>query len=507
MPSAPHVVLRNVGKQFAGVQALTDVDLAIERGEIHALVGENGAGKSTLGKLVSGILEPDQGEIDVDGGSVSFRSPRDALAHGITTIAQEISLVPERSVVENVFLGIESHRSGVVTTRQLRARYRELAGSIGFDVPPDIIVRRLRLADQQKVEVMRAIARDARLIVMDEPTAALGYEDSARLLETVRHLKANGKTILYVSHFLEEVLSIADTVSVLRDGRVIRTNRAAGLTASDLITAMLGREMTATFPVKIPPKADAPIAVSVEGLSSASITNVSMAIRSGEIVCLAGLVGSGRSEIIRGIFGADRLTAGTVSLGDDVVTPQSPTAAVRAGIAMLPESRKAQGLLMQRRVGENVVLPHLRSASRRGLLTGAREREVVAPLLERLDVRGIRRRGAVSGLSGGNQQKALFAKWLLRKPRFLMVDEPTRGVDIGAKRSIYELLRSLAADGMPILMASSEIEEVLGLAHRILVVRGGQIVAELPGDVGEDMLMRAAFGAHTEPTREASPNL
>jgi ABC-type sugar transport system ATPase subunit len=497
--------LIGVGKHFGGVQALQGVDLEIEPAEIHALVGENGAGKSTLGKIIAGVHPVDAGEMRVDGHAVSYHSPRAALGDGLTMIAQEISLVPMRTVMENVFLGRESRRAGFVATRELRRRWSELEERTGFGIPPDTVAGELRLADQQKVEILRAIARDARLIVFDEPTASLAADESERLFQIIRTLREQGTAVVYVSHFLEEVLALVDRITVLKDGRLIRTGSAAGETPATLVTSMLGRSLDLTFPEKRFPAADAPTTLAVRGLSSATLVeDVSFEVRAGEIVALAGLVGSGRSEVARAIFGADKRTAGEIVLEGRPIAVRSPREAIRKGIAMLPESRKDQGLIMGRAVRENVTLPHLEEVSRATSVNRGRERRTTQAIIDELDVRGAV--GApVWTLSGGNQQKTMFAKWLMSPPKVLICDEPTRGVDVGAKLGIYELLARLAASGMAVLVISSEQEEVVGLAHRVLVMRGGRLVAELDGaTVTEEELMNAAFAAAPTPQEETT---
>jgi simple sugar transport system ATP-binding protein/ribose transport system ATP-binding protein len=491
----PHVELFDVGKRFSGVQALQGITLAIERGTVHGLVGENGAGKSTLGRIIAGAHTPDAGTMRVDGTEVSYRAPRDALAYGVTMIAQELTLVPRRSVLENVFLGNEASRFGVVVAHPMRERYDELCARAGFDLPADDLVGTLRISDQQKVEILRALARDAELVVMDEPTAALTSDESARLLEIVRGLRAAGTTIVYVSHFLPEVLSIADTVTVLRDGRLIHTKPAASETPASVVTAMLGRPMEMTFPDKVYPPADAQTILSVRGLTRLpAFEDISFDIRAGEIVGLAGLIGSGRTEVARAIFGADHFDGGEVTLGGKVLKIRSPRRAIRAGIAMLPESRKDQGLHMRSPIIQNVSLAHLDEVSRSGVILPLQERRRVEELTKRVDVRASRLGAWVSTLSGGNQQKVLFAKWLFQSPRALLADEPTRGVDVGAKRAIYQLIQTLAAEGLAVLLISSELEEVLGLAHRIIVIRSGQLVAEFDGRTAtENEVLHAAF--------------
>jgi ribose transport system ATP-binding protein len=456
--------LTDIGKSFGAARALEAVSLRIARGSIHALVGENGAGKSTLGKILAGVIAPDHGQFLLDGEPAHFHSPREAIARGIVLIAQELSLVPALSVAENVFLGTEPRRAGFLRRHALHRRYEQMAGSVGFDLPADAPVGRLRVADQQKVEIMRALSRDARLIVMDEPTAALSRPDVDRLHGVIRRLAADGTTVVLVSHFLREVLDLADQVTVLRDGQVVRTAATARETEESLLNAMLGRTVGATFPARQPPPADAPPVLSSEQLT----------VRAGEIVGLAGLVGAGRSELAHALFGR-------------------PRRSLASGIAMIPESRKEQGLLLGRSVTENVSLASLGQLSRFGLVRPRAERTAVARVLAQATVNAGQAAPA-STLSGGNQQKLLFARCLLARPRLLIADEPTRGVDVGAKRAIYELLAMLAADGLGVLLISSDVEEILGLAHRVLVMRLGKITAELTGDgMTEAAILAAAF--------------
>jgi simple sugar transport system ATP-binding protein/ribose transport system ATP-binding protein len=403
-------------------------------------------------------------------------------------------------VRENVFLGIEHGRGGVVSERALARRYDELVERTGIDLPARRPARTLRVADQQKAEILRAIARDVRLIVMDEPTSALTRDESRRLFELIRRLKESGTTIVYVSHFLDEVLALSDTVTVLRDGQIVRTSAAAEETPARLVSAMLGRSIDVTFPAKTPPPADAPVVLDVSHLSNPpAVADVSFAIRAGEILGLAGILGSGRSEVARAIFGADRPASGRVELDGAELKARSPRAAIKEGLVMLPEDRKSQGLFMLRPIDENVTLAHLPDVTRAGTIRPAAESRRVHELVRRLDIRASSSRTRVGTLSGGNQQKVLFARWLFRLPRVLIIDEPTRGVDIGAKLAIYELIRSLAAEGIAILLISSEHEEVLGLAHRVMVMRAGRIVAELgEDDMSEDALLGAALGTGPE---------
>jgi simple sugar transport system ATP-binding protein/ribose transport system ATP-binding protein len=497
----PHVELRAISKRFGGVRALSRIDLAIEQGTIHGLVGENGAGKSTLGKILAGAYRPDEGELVVAGARADFRSPRDALRAGITMIAQEPTLVPHRSVLENVFLGIEGGPLGVVGERGMHRRFRALVEESGIELSPQRLPRTLRVADQQKVEILRAIARDARLVIMDEPTSALTTDEAERLFQLVRHLRDRGTTIVYVSHFLSEVLALVDTVTVLRDGRLVQTRPASEETPERLVTAMLGRSLDLTFPEKSVVADDAPVVLAVENLSAPpGVAEVSFEIRAGEIVGLAGLIGSGRSEVARAIFGADRWKRGVVALDGKPLKIRSPRDAIRHGIVMLPEDRKGQGLVMLRSVADNVTLAHLDAISHGGVLRMRDERKQAGELARRVDLRARSLSARVDSLSGGNQQKVLFAKWLFRKPRVFIADEPTRGIDVGAKLAIYELIRSLAASGIGVLLISSEHEEVLGLAHRVLVMRAGRIVAEHDGrTVTKDDILHAAFSTASFP--------
>ncbi len=495
-----HVELRDISKSFGGTRALEGVSLTVGRGSIHALVGENGAGKSTLGKIIAGALAPDRGQLLLDGEPVRFHSPRDAIARGVILIAQELAIVPSLTVEQNVFLGVEPRQAGFQNRRGLRRKYAELAASVGFELDGDANAGSLRTADQQKVEILRALCRNAQLIVMDEPTAALSRPDVEALHKVIRQLARDGTTVVLVSHFLTEVLELADEVTILRDGRLVQTVPAGGQTEESLMAAMLGRSFDATFPAKHSAAADAAVVLSVRDLVAPGVNGVSFDLRAGEILGLAGLVGAGRTEVARAIYRANRVSGGTVSVAGEgtgtVALTGTPRAVMRAGVAMIPESRKEQGLLLTRSVLENVSLANLTAVSTAGLVRPGPERRTARAVLTRVDVRGTGPGQVVSALSGGNQQKLLFGRSLLRDPRVLIADEPTRGVDVGAKRAIYELLTSLTGGGLGVLLISSDVEEILGLAHRVLVMRGGRVAAELTGDeVTEAAILGAAFGA------------
>jgi rhamnose transport system ATP-binding protein len=491
-----HVELADVSKHFGAVRALDAVSLRIARGSIHALVGENGAGKSTLGRIVAGVLAPDAGRLLLDGQEVVLRSPREALERGVAAIAQELNVVPQLTVEENVFLGAEPRGAGFISRHALRRRYEQLAEAAGLRLPAPAPAGRLPPAEQQKVEILRALSRDAALIVMDEPTASLGAEETAQLHEIVRSLARAGRTVLLVSHFLREVLALADAITVLRDGRVVKTAPATEETEDSLIHAMLGRPLTAAFPPRSARPVDAPAVLTVRDLHAPRVDGVSFTVRAGEIVALAGLVGAGRTELARAVFGAERPVAGEVVVAGGPTLTGGPRARLRAGLAMIPESRKEDGLLPGRSVTENVSLASLGSVSRYGFVRRGAERRRTREALDRWTVRAESPGAPVSSLSGGNQQKLLFARVLLCGPRVLVADEPTRGVDVGAKRAIYDLLVSLADEGLGVLLISSELEEVLGLAHRVLVMRAGRIVSELEGEaMTESAVLAAAFEA------------
>jgi simple sugar transport system ATP-binding protein/ribose transport system ATP-binding protein len=497
-----HVELKDVSKSFGGTRALEGVSLTVSRGKIHALVGENGAGKSTLGKIIAGAHTADSGQMLLDGEPARFHSPREAIARGVILIAQELAIVPALTVEQNVFLGVEPRQGGFQNRRELRRRYRELAASVGFELDGAAVAGTLRTADQQKVEILRALSRNAQLIVMDEPTAALSRPDVEALHVVIRQLAGQGTTVVLVSHFLGEVLELADEVTILRDGRLVQTVPAAGQTEESLMAAMLGRSIDATFPAKRLAPADAPTVLTVRDLVAPGVNGVSFDLRAGEILGLAGLVGAGRTEVARAVYRANRVQSGSVSVlkgdggpGGSTVTG-TPRSAMRAGVAMIPESRKEQGLLLGRPVKENVSLSTLAQVSVASMVQPGAERRTVREVLTRVDARGGGLGAPASSLSGGNQQKLLFARSLLRVPKVLIADEPTRGVDVGAKRAIYELLATLTADGLGVLLISSDVEEILGLAHRVLVMRGGLVAAELTGeDVTEAAILGAAFGS------------
>jgi ABC-type sugar transport system ATPase subunit len=487
--------LVSIGKRYSGTKALDDVSVEVAFGSVHALVGANGAGKSTLGKIVGGVIRPDDGQLFIDDRPVRYANPREARIDGIATIAQELSPVPQLTVIENVFLGIEPRRSGLVQRRRMRAQYDELVSRWGFELDGNAKVGPLRTADKQKVEILRAVACDARVIVMDEPTSSLTSVETTTLHRMIRSLRESGRTIVYVSHFLDEVLELADTVTVLRSGRLVRTAPVAEETEESLVAGMFGAAAEAEHFEK-PQGSTARAVLAVSDLNRKGVLrDISLQIRAGEIVGLAGLVGSGRSELARAIAGADPIDSGTIAVDGTARRIRSPADAMAAGMAFVPESRKDDGLFMQLSMAANTTFSDLPAvASRFGILRRSLEREKASTLLNSLSVEPPAPSMRVENLSGGNQQKVLFARWLFRTPRVLILDEPTRGVDVAARAAIHRLINNLAANGTAVLLISSEIEEVLGLAHRVLVMRRGSITREFGADPPLAAVMEAAFG-------------
>ena len=484
MRTGDQTLLRMTGivKEFPGVRALDGVDLDVRAGEVHCLLGQNGAGKSTLIKVLSGFHQPDAGTIAWDGDTTSFSSPAKAIEHGVATIYQELDLVPHLDVTENVFLGHEVSRAGFTQRGQARTLVRDLLARLGHsEIPPTRIVGELPPAKQQVVSMARALSRNTRLLVLDEPSAVLDQEGVANLFRVIRGLTAEGVAIVYISHRLEEIREIGDRITVLKDGRTVATGLAVADTpTSELITLMTGRSIEYVFPSR--PKSDhtrGEVVLDVQDLGLAGVfAGIDLKVHAGEIVGLAGLVGAGRSEIIETIYGARKASTGTVTVDGSRIRRGSVTSSVRAGMGLAPEERKSQGLLLHEAVYSNITVSSMARFSRLGFLDRGAERSRATELTTSLDVRpsGVGR--AVRTLSGGNQQKVVLARWLMRECRVLLLDEPTRGVDVGARSEIYQLIRSLADRGVAVVVVSSEIEEVLGLADRVLVVREGVVVHE-----------------------------
>lgn len=490
---APSISLDAVGKSYGGTSVLRDVTLTIEPGEIHGLLGENGAGKSTLLKILGGAITADAGAVSFDGERVRFSTPRDAIDLGVSLISQELALVPERSVLENVFLGRWANAAGIVRSRSDREHLERLIEESGFDLDPDARVGGLALGQAQQVEILKALARGSRVLCLDEPTAALGEADTENLLAVLRRLAAGGTTVIIVSHFLEEILGLADRITVLRDGNQVVTDDAKGYDTDRLVSLMVGRQVDALARSPKPVDPGAEVVLSASGLTNDRISDVSFEVRRGEILGLVGLMGSGRSETLNAVFGGDRVLSGEVTLHGRRVRRNSVRAAIANGIALVPESRKDQGLVLGRSVPENIALPSLGRRAIAGFIRRGREAAVVEDAVGRVDIRGRVMHVEVGALSGGNQQKALFAKWLVDPPEVFLIDEPTRGVDIAAKVNIHNLILELAEAGTAVVVASSELEEVVSLSHRLAVMKQGRIVAEFDRSASPDEIMSAAF--------------
>jgi len=494
----PALELRHAAKSFGAVRALIDGSVTLRGGEVHALLGENGAGKSTLVKILAGVYQPDDGTLTVSGRPVTLHGPAAARAAGIAVIYQEPTLFPDLTVAENMFIGRQPLRQGRrIDRRAMQDEAAAIFKRLGVPLDPARLARGLSIADQQVVEIGKALSLEAKVIVMDEPTAALSAAEVDRLFEVIRTLKSQNAAVLFISHRLEEVFAICQAVTVMRDGKHVLTSDLAELTANDLVRAMVGRELAERPPEAAGATLGEPM-LTVERLSREGVfTDISLTVRSGEIVALAGLVGSGRSEVARAVFGIDRYDAGNITIKGQKLKKASPTAAMAAGIGFVPEDRRQQGLVMDMSVQQNVALASLRNLERGGLIRASAERAMAADWAARLKIKYGRLTDPVSMLSGGNQQKVVLAKWLGRKPKVLIVDEPTRGIDVGTKAEVHHLLTDLARGGVAVLMISSELPEVLGVADRILVMREGRLTAEFThASASEEAIMAAAMGQH-----------
>jgi ribose transport system ATP-binding protein len=474
--------MKGIVKTFPGVRALDGVSFDVRRGEVHALVGENGAGKSSLMKTLAGAYRADEGAIAIDGVEVRIDGPRAAEALGIGMIYQEFNLVPELSVLDNIVLGQEPQRGPFLDHAAALREATTVLMELGIALPLDRPARLLSVAEQQLVEISKALVRHARLIVMDEPTAALTDREIDALFALIAKLKAQGVAFVYISHRLEELPHIADRITVIRDGRTVETREAADMPLDDLIRLMVGRPLDAHFPALPAVAQDAPVALDVRHLESSSVHDVTFSVRAGEIVGLAGLVGAGRTEIVRTIAGADVPQGGEVDVCGERVIVRGPHSAIEAGIAFITEDRKAQGLVLGMSVRENTTLAHLDQFTHWLLVDRAREESITNREITELRIRTPNAEQTVRNLSGGNQQKVVLGKWLIGDARVYLFDEPTRGIDVGAKAEIYNLMLELLRGGAGIVMVSSELPEVLGMSHRILVVRGGRIAAEFSRD-------------------------
>ena len=492
MGAAPLIRMRGIHKSFGPVKVLEGVDFELLPGEVHALMGENGAGKSTLMKILTGIYAPDAGTLEVDGQPASIATPADAEKHGIAIIHQELNLIPALSVADNLFLGREIQRFGLLDHRAMTRRAMEWLARVGMErLDPATLVERLSVGQQQMVEIARALGQNARVLIMDEPTAALTEHETNTLFKLIRDLRAQGTGIVYVSHRMEEIFALCDRISVLRDGHFVGTRPVPGFAFDEVVKMMVGRTLDARFPTRTPNIGD--VRLKVEHISGGMVRDVSFDLHAGEVLGVAGLLGAGRTELARLLFGLDKPSEGTITLDGKVVTPTSPNDAIQSGFGFVTEDRKAQGLVLDLSLRENVSLP--RVPAHAGLVDRASEKKQTRGLIEALKIRARDMELNVRALSGGNQQKVVLAKWLALKPRVLILDEPTRGVDVGGKAEIYHIINQLAEQGVAILMISSELPEVLAMSDRILVMHEGRATALLDGHgATQEAVMTAATG-------------
>ncbi len=493
--ATPLLSMKGITKEFPGVKALQNVDFSLEAGEIHALLGENGAGKSTLMKVLSGVYLKDAGEVHIEGREVEIDSPRKATACGVSIIHQEMNLVPELTVMENIFLGREPTAAlGFIDWRKMKEDTAMLLRQLGSGIDPEQTVSSLSIGEQQMVEIAKALSYETKILIMDEPTAALTERETEKLFEIVRQLAAEGKGIVYISHRMEELFALSNRITVMRDGTYVGTVQTSQTDFDSLIRMMVGRDVTTRFP-----KEAASIGkevLRVKGLSRAGeLHNISFAVRAGEVVGIAGLMGAGRTELARAIFGADSIDGGEIFVEDKLCAIHGPADAIRAGIGLITEDRKHQGLVLEMSVGENMSLASLANLCRQGFISNTDEKNMVAANIEKLKIRTPGAAQLVKNLSGGNQQKVVIAKWLETNPKVLIMDEPTRGVDVGAKAEIYQIMNMLTAAGVGIVMISSELPEILGMSDRVLVMHNGRVTGEMTvKEATQEKIMAFAAG-------------
>jgi len=486
----------NITKSYAGVQALKSALFELRAGEVHALIGENGAGKSTLIKIITGAVEPDSGEIKLSSSTITHNSPRVAKQLGIAAIYQQPALFPELTVAENIALGLEqTGMLGRVDWRERRRHSAELLAQVGARIDVERAAGELTMPEQQLVEIARSLGAKAKVLIMDEPTASLSEEDTQNLFRVIRNLRSAGVGIIYISHRLEELPVIADRVTVLRDGRTIDTRLMSEVNRQALIQLMVGRELSAVFPKKEVALGDVALELRQLGSSEAGIKDINLYVRAGEIVGLAGLVGAGRTELARTIFGLTQADQGEIVLRGKHVRIESPSQAIKHGLAYLPEDRRRHGVILDMQIGANVTLASLDRLSRYGVMDFKREKEIAADYIRRLGVKTPAIYVPVSTLSGGNQQKIALSRWLVTRPSVLILDEPTQGIDVGAKSEIHALMTELASEGVAILMISSELPEILGMSDRVAVMHGGTIAAILDRkDASQQKILALALG-------------
>ena len=490
----PLLRMTGIEKSFPGVRALKGVSLELYPGEVLGLMGENGAGKSTLMKVLGGAHQPDSGSLEVMGDAVEIANPHQSAELGISIIYQELNMIPAMTARENLFLGREWNSRGFIDISSEREAAKELFARVGVDIDPEAKAKDLSIAQQQGIEIAKALLLEAKILVMDEPTAALSQAESERLFRIVRELRDRGLGIIYISHRLEEVLDLSDRVAVLRDGESVGMKTRADLDRATLIEMMVGRKMEQEYPARnVQP---GPVRLEVKGLGRDGVVNdVSFSVRAGEVVAMVGLVGAGRTETVRLMFGADRMDRGEIRLDGKLLNIASPRDSIRSGIALLTEDRKAQGLVLIQSVKDNFALPNMKQWSRFTFINSRKERQAFGKYVDSIRIKIPNQEQAAKNLSGGNQQKVVLAKWLQANCEAVIFDEPTRGVDVGAKFEIYQIINELAAQGKAIIMISSELPEALGMADRLLVMRGGRIVGEIgsPGTATQADVMKIAM--------------
>ena len=491
------VELRNIAKSFGGVAALKDVTLKAMPGEIHALMGENGAGKSTLMKILSGVHQKDKGQIFIDGEEAHIKNTFDSKKLGIGIIYQEFSLVPDLSVAENIFLNRLGENGWWLKRKKLNQEAAALIESVGFTIDPSVKVNRLSIAQQQVVEIAKALSENIKVLILDEPSAVLGPTEVLKLFDTLFRLKKNGVAIIYISHHLSEIFKIADRVTVIKDGVSSETLDVANTDKDTIIRMMLGRTLNAMFPPRETAVGKEVLRTENIGIAG-KVKNVSLQVNAGEVLGIAGLVGSGRTETVRAIFAADKRSSGTVFIHEKKVAFSSPVDAVKHGIGMVPEDRKLQGVILSLPIKENISLTNLKSISNGlGFINAKKETGHADSLIKKLNIKAQNGNLATGKLSGGNQQKVVLAKWANTNCKVMIIDEPTRGVDVGAKVEIYKLINDLAAQGVATIVVSSETAELMGICDRILVMREGQIQGELnKTEFTEENILRLSIGAH-----------
>jgi ribose transport system ATP-binding protein len=493
------LTLKGISKSFPGVRALGGVSLDVRPGEIHGLLGENGAGKSTLIKIIAGAYAPDEGEMILAGEPVRWSSPREAKLRGVHVVYQEFALFPQLSVAENIFVGHERrNRIGLVDHARNRRDAKELLSRLGVSLDPRTAVAQLSIADQQMVEIARAMVHKVRLLVLDEPTAVIAGREVALLFDRLRRLRESGVSVLFISHRLDEIFAICDRVTVLKDGRLVGTHETGEVTRERLISMMVGRDLGDLFPPRPAVARSGQSVLRAEGIAVGDrVRDASIDLRAGEIVALAGMVGAGRSEFALGLFGATPLSKGALHIGGQRFTSMSPAKAIRLGMGLVTEDRKSQGLAMLLDVAANITGPALAEITRHGLIDRQNEAVIAAAEIERYRIACRGPETPVATMSGGNQQKVIVARWARICRTVLILDEPTRGIDVGAKAEIYRIMRDLADAGVAILMISSELTEVIGMADRVIVMRQGRVTGELMGaEVTEENIMHLATSEH-----------